>query len=371
MKIEFYIDESGNTGDIFGIDFYKKLLNQPYFVSVAIGINGEKKIELESKIKEIFSKYTKVNKEIKCKDFYKKRPELIMECVEFIQNNNIPFFVDTVDKKYSINTTMCNHYLSNHCSPKVFNKNKHQMVSDFLTKNMDEKYYQDFYNFLLDPSESNLIDLFNFFNDAMNRNVKGLLNKQSLKIYLEENRSIYLKLRDECGEKALNWFTPIPDYTKNQNKILLLPNIPTLAHLIARVNNFYDLKNVDFIHDIQNDFNHIYSELLTSLTDDSKANLDVGETPYAEFFTNLPANLTYINSEESVFIQLADIVSGFFFRYYTSLFSNPVEIEKIHDDIFCKFWSLSLARTGFGIHMTMGISSRNLIENRFNTCKNK
>ena len=57
MKIEFYIDESGNTGDIFGIDFYKKLLNQPYFVSVAIGINGEKKIELESKIKEIFSKY--------------------------------------------------------------------------------------------------------------------------------------------------------------------------------------------------------------------------------------------------------------------------------------------------------------------------
>ena len=369
IKFEFYIDESGNTGDIFCNDFYAKLSDQPHYVSVAIGIDSERKVGLETSLKEIFSKYTKTGKEIKCKDFYKKRPTLIQESIDFILKNDLPFFIDTVDKKYCINTTMCNHYLFNPCSLKEFDKEQHQKVADFLTKYMDENYYQDFNNFLLEPNDSNLIELFQLFKDAMDRNIKGLLNKNYLIKQLEKNKNLYLSLKDKYNEKSLGWFTPIPDYTKNGNKIILLPNLSTLAHLVARVNYFYNLENVQFIHDTQNDFDDIYSQLITSLSDKNK--LDVMETPYANFYTDTISDVRYCNSEDSVFIQLADILSGFISRYYKSLFSNSKEIEKIYDDIFCQIWSKSLARTGFGIYMTIGISSRKLIENRFNTCKNK
>lgn len=369
MKYEFYIDESGNTGDIFCNDFYKNLSDQPYYVSVAIGIDLQRKEKLEADLKEIFSKYTKTGKEIKCKDFYKKRPAIIVEAIDFIIKNNIPFFVDTVDKKYCINTTMCNHYLFNPCSLEEFNKEHYQRVADFLTKHMDKNYYLAFNNFLLEPNDSNLIELFQFFKDAMERNIKGLLDKSYLIEQLEKNKNLYLSLKDKYDEKSLGWFTPIPDYTKNGNKIILLPNLSTLAHLVARVNYFYNLENVVFIHDTQNDFDDIYSQLITSLADKSK--LDLVETPYANFHTDKVLDVSYCNSKDSVFIQLADVLSGFISRYYKSLFLNSQEIEKIYDDIFCKIWSKSLARTGFGIHMTLGISSRKLIENRFNTCKNK
>jgi len=63
--MKYYIDESGNTGDLIMTEENLNFSSQEYFTLACIGLEDEKLIDLENYIKKLKKKYKIQNKELK------------------------------------------------------------------------------------------------------------------------------------------------------------------------------------------------------------------------------------------------------------------------------------------------------------------
>ncbi|WP_452004903.1 DUF3800 domain-containing protein [Azospirillum largimobile] len=104
--MRFFIDESGNTGDLARADAEFDFAGQPVFSLAAIGITDE--VSITEEIKFLRSKHNIQANELKLSRILKRKPEFAIDVVSVIARNNIPFFIEIVDKKYQIAISIIN-----------------------------------------------------------------------------------------------------------------------------------------------------------------------------------------------------------------------------------------------------------------------
>ncbi|SRR6266481_906527 len=110
MAINYYIDESGHSGDLINSGHALDFDGQPIFSLACIGVDDETR--LASEIDRLRIKHQIASVELKSSSL-KNKPGFILDLVEFVCNESLPFFIEVVDKKFFL----CMHIVDCHIAP--------------------------------------------------------------------------------------------------------------------------------------------------------------------------------------------------------------------------------------------------------------
>ncbi|MDQ7084618.1 MAG: DUF3800 domain-containing protein [Sulfurovum sp.] len=246
--MKYYIDESGNTGDLIMTEENLNFSSQEYFTLACIGIEDEKLDDLESKINELKKKYKIQNKELKfgkTKHIFGKKIGFVLELLKLIEEDS-KILIEIVDKKYSISTNIVNclinppYYQSEQSIEDK--KHLHLILAQWVYKFVPNEFFINFSNISRTPSKEGLDklfqDLLKIIEKTDNEMSTGMLGhlKESIddyEIMKKESRN------NENMRDAYTYFLPLPDYNKRGELIGILPHIASFTNLHARLNHVY------------------------------------------------------------------------------------------------------------------------------------
>lgn len=359
--MKYYIDESGNSGDLIKEKMDFSFDNQPFFVLACIEENTS--WDAENFIKKIRVANSIKSQELDCASLYKNKPMVLCEILsEIIKNTNI--LAEVVDKKYFICTTITNTQLW----PPYFRDTTDitnerriiSIISDFIyvfLKKEDYRLYckscitQDFNDIELSIKNFEEIGMFLEKNIWHCKEFYAFCNLliEASKETLDDMSKI-TKLQSK--EKS-SLFIALPDKDAKGKTIHLLPHISSFLNIYARVNKKHESKldEIIFIHDEQKQFGNI---ITTTKQNAELAKLVNNPTKYVDFKFTSSAKLEFGISHESYWLQLTDLVAGFLSRYARDRFFLSKEMPEIFNTIFQK-----LSQPGpYGINLVMPLSKR-------------
>jgi hypothetical protein len=102
-EITYFIDESGNTGDLILGGETLSYGGQPYFGLGCLGIKDL--TQFEADISALKLKHWIQSNDLKSTKIYKSKPAFILDLVKLIANDKTPFFIERVEKKFFVATT--------------------------------------------------------------------------------------------------------------------------------------------------------------------------------------------------------------------------------------------------------------------------
>jgi len=315
MEANYYIDESGNSGDVLSTGTEFEFNGQPFFSLACIGIDDTDK--LDQFVSALRSRYKINSLELKSTKIYKRKPKFIADLVGFLCKERIPILIEVVDKKYYISANIVNCHVMPPCSSpaetpqSLFIRNH---FADFVYNEAPNSVFEKFINACKAPSNETLFASFT----EISTFAKNYFPKNEHSIYLSKNiqESIddynELKLDDE---NAYLKFIPVPDSSKRGKSIWMLPNLASFTNIYARINLYLsgNLSGVNIFHDEQAHFDEIITINKKILEELDTANLNAIAT--AKYGFNCSATLKFSESHEHSPIQIADILAGMVMRY--------------------------------------------------------
>jgi hypothetical protein len=351
MVLNYYIDESGNSGDVLnsGEDF--NFCGQPVFSLACIGVDEIGKLEVY--ISALKSKYKIQGVELKSTKIYKNKPNFIVELIEFLRDEKIPIFIEVVDKKYYISANIVNcHVMPPYSSPPETPESQfvRNSCADFIYENAPLSVFNKFLDVCRCPSDKALLASFNeVLKFAKNYHPANEVTWFLVK-NIEESISDYEELMSSEQDDAYMCFIPIPDSSKRNKSIWMLPNLSSFTNLYARINRYVGGKvsSACLFHDEQAHFDEIISMGKTLLEELDLSGASAVQTADYEF--SEAASLTFAKSHEHVAIQVADILAGVAMRYLQEKLEgkeSSKEVAQAYDGIL----RVSNPNLGLGVNL--------------------
>lgn len=314
--MNLYVDESGNTGETLSKELQFNFTDQSYYVLAGILVDEEEKTDLEDFLTDLKRRHRIQADELKASKIYQTKPKVISELVEYIHANQIPFFIELMDKVYYLDTQIVAYFLAK--SLPFNNENIALMngIASTIGQRLNANLYQAFTNTCKTYTNEALESFYDLLiNKFQQDNERGLAQLVLL------TKNDYLEAKESDPQTALQGYLPIPDENHRERLLHLLPNFNALTNLIARVNKFNLNRGItDFtiIHDEQPHFETIFRSALEQLktidTDSLAAGTEIQEK--ATYNIDNSIRLEFSNSKSAPLIQVADILAGFVMRYW-------------------------------------------------------
>lgn len=355
MKLNIFIDESGNTGDVRVAREENFIFSgQPYFVLAGIGIWEDCQSEIETFVQDLKRRYRIQSPELKSSRLYESKPHFVVELFDYLWLKQYPLFVEINDKKYflcmQINNLICRTLLG---MPPT------DMTLDFIQRAAD-------YLYDILPTR-----VFALFSSACRER-----GKQSLDDFISSLKTVLLLRTDEFGrvllgilEETLDEYTendretiesllPEPDLSTKGQKLSALPNIPALANIMSRVEQYRKdtgITETTFVHDEQAYFFHILQDNMRTLE----------ENDFSAFHRNNRLNgLVYFHmnkmslvegkSTDEIGIQIADVIAGTMYRLWSEFIRNHRFPSKYHSPgIHGLLTNYAFNRRPFGVNFVV------------------
>lgn len=371
MSFSYYMDESGNTGDLISRTGDLGFSCQPIFTLSCIGISELSKVE--DFISFLKLKYGLEDNELKSSDIYFKKPEVFLELAKFITKERLPFLVELVDKKYCVAVSIVNH----HIMPPYYMPIDRELdgssqfirngLADCLTSRINESAFKEFCKVCKEPSEINLISSMNALKKLFYCDFKKTdFNEITVKS-INESLDDYQVMKSEVGvEKAVKNFIPLPDDTEKGKSIKLLPHVHSIYNIIARLNKYHlkKVSDITLFHDKQNEFGFILKSCK-----DNIVNEDFNEihppTHHSDYDVVEDINLEFVDSKKNAGIQIADLLAGYFNRYINGLLYKNVHIDEIYHTIFREFRKNFNAMSPLGVNFVIPRSKQKIVFEKF------
>ncbi|MGV3688381.1 DUF3800 domain-containing protein [Citrobacter freundii] len=333
--MNYFFDESGNTGDLINEKFDLGFFTQPIFAHVGIGI--DEGINIEHVLDELKQKHNISGVELKSQDVYFKKPEVMLDLVKIIVDERLPFLCEVVDKKYTIATSMVTHLIVPPMQDETDGENQYirNILADFISLNAPEECFKLFFKTCMAPTEDNLLATMNSLRVFFSEPHEELQDDNFTILMIDETIDDYRIAKEKIGEQeALKNFIPIPDYDSNNNTMALLAHVHCFYNLLARLNKYHcrDWEDVILFHDTQNEFSSTLKFCIENIKTIDPTNIP--PIPNADFLIRDKIRLEFTDSKDSAAIQIADIVAGFLNRYINGLMYKRLEIDPIYHDIF-------------------------------------
>ncbi|MFZ6010244.1 MAG: DUF3800 domain-containing protein [Bacteroidota bacterium] len=316
MANSYYIDESGNSGDALNTGNNFDFCGQPVFSLACIGVDDPTK--LDGFISHLKNKYRIQSPELKSTKIYKKKPEVFVDLVDFLGQEEISIFIELVDKKYFLSANLVNCHVMPPCfcppeTPESQLARNH--CADFIYENAPASVFNRFIGACRSPSGESLSASFEeiraFAKSFSSAN--GL--SQFLLVNIDESIDDYEELKKTDGDTAYQKFIPIPDNNKKSQSIWMLPNLSSFTNLYARINNFHggEISKIKMFHDEQDHFDEILQsnkELMEGLDMGGAVHFPTSRYDFSE-----TAPLEFSKSHEHGSLQVADLLAGMTMRY--------------------------------------------------------
>lgn len=370
MTYTYYLDESGNTGDLIGRTEDLNFGKQPIFTLSCIGISDIQKVERF--ISRLKSAHDLDDGELKSSDLYFDKPEVFLELAKFISEERLPFLLELVEKKYCVSASIVNHYIMPPYYMPDESDGKAQYVrnglADYLTSNLTDSVYKSFFKACKEPSETQLLSSMNELKAFFESNKQNSYFAELTVKSIDETIDDYHVMKSEIGEeKAVEKFIPLPDVTGKGLSIKLLPHVHSIFNIIARLNKYHlkNLSNVALFHDKQNDFDNIliYSKELLENTEISE---NIPPVINSDFKVTEKLTLEFVDSENNAGIQVADLLAGFFNRYINGVLYKNVDIDDVYHSVFREFKKNFHPMSPLGVNFVIPESKQQILFRKFN-----
>ncbi|CNF90766.1 DUF3800 domain-containing protein [Yersinia enterocolitica] len=314
MTYNFYLDESGNTGDVANADEKFNFSSQPVFSLGCVGIPDNKEDDIFNFMEGLKLKHKIQGHEFKSKNIYYKKPELLVELFCFLKKNEFPVFVEIVDKRYFLIAHITNYIVL----PALQTESE---KSNFIRQSFAWSLYNNLpdstLHLFIDSCESGTIqDTLKVISSIVEHYQNMVQDTTPIASCLLHS---VLMTKDDINNalnenvNRHNTYIPSKDLLKNGSPSWMLPNLSSFCNVYARVNKSMrgKIANVKFIHDEQVQFDEIIKAAKVQI---EKNNINA-YTPASNYNFNEIANLSFESSTKKKGIQIADLVAGFCMRY--------------------------------------------------------
>jgi hypothetical protein len=347
-----YIDESGNTGPTSSLAAKFNFEDQRFYALAGLLIDQNSEKSLEEKVHYLKDKHNIKLPELKAKSLYLKKPKFIEEVIDTCLQHDVVFFIELMDKLYYLDMQLVEF-----CLTSTDSKNeeasafKEALASNLRHENHSNKIYHQFIESCNLYSNQALEELYEFLISYFDE-VGDYLKKG----YVQMVRFAYHQLKANEGKLvALETYLPKPDLNSKEKWIHLLPNYHAFSNLIGRANLYSSKsgsKTFKIIHDNQPQFESIYKDIITMT---KKGGIDdiisqTSITSKAKYDLDELTEITFIDSKKSIFIQLADLVSGIIMRSWSDI------VDKRNLDFSCNHLSSILKVQENGMSGISGIN---------------
>lgn len=326
--MKYFIDESGNTGDLISKKWIKSFDSQPFFALTSIAIEQEDEIRVALEIEKILIKNNlKTTDELKSSSNQKGVYHALIEMTNLAIK--LPHIIEIVEKKYMLCMSITRHFFSK-INDSISFREKHELdraVCEDLYANLTDNEISIFIDSCLSPSINSARDFIKSI--IKNKSINRLIKREILGNYN------YFKHQKE--EEFIRHYFPTPDYSKN--KIYhLLPNLSSITAITARINKYHlnEITNVKIIHDEQHEYGNVFLINIENQIKNKKPdNLD--HIPGVDYkFTSNFKNINFEKSNNKI-IQLSDTVSGFITRCFRLILKN----QHLPDDFRLPFLEIN------------------------------
>lgn len=350
----YYLDESGNTGDLANTGRQFDFDNQPIFTLACVGIHDIGRLAAE--VSRLKAAHGIASAELKASHLV-NRPEFVCDLAIYLRRSNAPIFVEVIDKRFVI----CINIVEQHVLPPI------GRAMDFHPRTIEIKnsFAEYLYGFMpASVAERFIATLCDPTRDA----VRSSLSE--LEAWLMDNKSehplvsfilegvanclIELDAVPESAEHSHLRYLPSPDASKSGKPIWMLPNLACFSNIYARINLFHrrEIANLRLFHDEQLQFDHVLRDgkiAAESLFGDGP----LPSTPHADYHFTQQAELAFVRSDESVGIQVADVLAGFVMRYIKDGVSKPGLLRGGREAAFGTLLGMSDSALGTGINLVV------------------
>jgi hypothetical protein len=371
--MEYFFDESGNTGDAALLNWVK----QPTFVLAAVGKEKEDN-HLMTRVEELRKKHHIQMPELKGSKLYNSKSRFIRDVVQFLIEEDYPVFVEVVDKKYHLTMMLTTYFLSSPVESlqNVSEVRDSNIIAEIIFNDFDdcvleayaeacknrsaEATYEFLKVFALETRKQyeSVVDLSDW-SDSMDLARWANLSDIVLRGQAHTEHFQELAKGGEPEDELVGRFLPPPDENKSGGILALLPHVTCFANLYLRLNATVDNSEVRLVHDLQDQFDLLlqdYQQVLSSNTFAIMNKLsEEAEVPWRDrtnwqFSDN--HTIDFGDSKEIIGIQLADLIAGFCRKYYEeSIKKNGELLAATHETTAKLLWGLGESKVGQGVNL--------------------
>lgn len=312
----FYLDESGNSGDLVKAGNAFDFGQQPVFVLVGIGLADADALAAE--LERLRARYRVNSPEFKS-SVLKDKPGFAADLATYLGVRRCPIFIEVVDKHFFVCATMVNHFVIPPVAdeferrPDVIRmKNE---VSEYLYALMPLAVIRAYIEACTEPSIPSTRRAF----EALRAWLQTRMPDDSNASFVHEivSDSITDFENDIASpQRDHHSFLPVPDFSKAGRPFWMLPHLSSFTNLYARINLFRrkKMERVRIIHDEQLQYAHILQDGMRSSEDYAKRGL-TWPLSHADYGLTAGAELSCAPSHTSSGIQAADVIAGFVMRF--------------------------------------------------------
>lgn len=350
VPVAYYIDESGNTGDLTtaGIETYG--FEQRMFTLAAVGCDLDD--AFMERFKVLRTAHRIQSPEVKSRQAY-ERPQFLSGLLDLLEERGCPIFIEAVDKHYFViasimdrivvpyvgacdvqpRTLWMKGVMADHMA--IYGPPELALAFIACCQSRDYVEVRDFYKQIIRWAQTSRLPTEGVA-DAFVR-----FTRESLKDFRKLPKT-----------KAVESALPIPDTSPKGKLLWVLPNLTSFTHIYARINRFLEkqVSGVTLFHDEQLQFGDVLHQnkgLMESFTaQDMKLPLKT-----ADFEFSVSAKLEFLRSHDSIGIQIADVLGGFMARYIQDAVWGGMAMDADRMAIFNRLVTTSERERGTGVNI--------------------
>ena len=344
----YFIDESGNSGDLIlpGADF--SFDSQEIFALSAVGVADT--APLANLIDGLKEKHRVQAPELKF-DSVRKKPRFVADLIDALIEMEAHLLSEVVDKRYFIAAHMVSALILPPIPGHTAGPGEHFVrngLAEYLSR-APIGIFQKFVSACQAPSGETIAASFQVILDWLDDRHRG----QVASALRQATQAGFAEFRDDGPDRPAThtrWL-PAPDASLSGAPLWILPNLSSFTNLNARINRAHNraLKDVRLVHDEQRYYAHVLSYNKQAAEDLVNRGFDQS-FKHADWTFTSSADLTFANSTQAPGVQIADVLAGFLMSYVRNKLhrTNPTDPES--RELFHRLIELGDPDRGLGIN---------------------
>lgn len=311
---EFYIDESGNTGDLSTVKVDSYFTEQRMFALAALGCTIDQ--DFNGKFDAIKASHRIQSPEIKSKQAY-DRPRFIIDLLDLLGTRHCPIFIEIVDKHFFVVMNIIERMVVPYVGECDTQPNALWMkgvMANYMALYAPPELAHAFAECCQNRDHTEIRELYKrIIRWAQESRISPTDVAEGIIRFARDSLKDFRKLpKAKAVERAL----PIPDKNPAGKLLWVLPNLTSFTNIYARINRFArkQVSGVTLFHDEQLQFGDILLHNKKLAEDLVELGLKL-PLKTADFEFSQAADLQFLRSHDSIGIQIADVLAGFIARY--------------------------------------------------------
>lgn len=348
--VAYYIDESGNTGDLTTASIASYGREQRMFTLAAVGC------DLDAAFHGRFEALKKAHRiqspEVKSKQGY-DRPQFVSGLLDLLEERGCAIFIEAVDKHYFIIANIMDRIVMPYvgaCDIQPRTLWVKGVMADQMAIYGPPELAQ---TFIACCQTRNYVQVRDFYKQIIHWAQTSRLPTEGVAdAFVRFTRDSLKDFRKLPKAKAVERALPIPDTSPKGKLLWVLPNLTSFTHIYARINRFLEkqVSGVTLFHDEQLQFGDILLQnkiVMEAFTEEDV----IRPLKTADFEFSAAASLRFLRSHDSIGIQIADILAGFIARYIQNAVWGDGAMDAERDRVFSRLVNAYDRNRGTGINI--------------------